>query len=87
VQNPNPTTTARTIAAALTITAMETKVAVNVMTRDRLMESPGPGRGHRGFRVQRNHESGGIGRKGIRMVENCDFVNVRISSATRFRMR
>jgi hypothetical protein len=24
------------------------------------MESPGPGHGHRGFRVQRNHESGGI---------------------------
>ena len=39
---------------------METKVAKNVMTRDRLMESPGPGHGHRGFLVQRNHESGGI---------------------------
>ena len=24
------------------------------------MESPGPGHGHRGFLVQRNHESGGI---------------------------
>jgi hypothetical protein len=30
------------------------------MTRVRLMESPGPGYGHRGFLVQRNHESGGI---------------------------
>ena len=27
---------------------------------DRLMESPGPGHGHRGFLVQRNHEFGGI---------------------------
>ena len=24
------------------------------------MESPGPGHGHRGFLVQRNHEFGGI---------------------------
>ena len=24
------------------------------------MDSPGPGHGHRGFLVQRNHESGGI---------------------------
>jgi hypothetical protein len=39
---------------------METKVAVNDMTRVRLMESPGPGHGHRGFLVQRNHESGEI---------------------------
>ena len=39
---------------------METKVAVNDMTRDHLMESPGPGHGHRGFLVQRNHESGEI---------------------------
>src|SRR3981081_4247365 len=39
---------------------METKVAANDMTRVRLMESPGPGHGHRGFLVQRNHESGGI---------------------------
>jgi hypothetical protein len=30
-----------TITAAPTITAMETKVAMNDMTRDRLMESPG----------------------------------------------
>ena len=45
---------------APTITARETKVAVNDMTRVRLMESPGPGHGHRGFLVQRNHESGGI---------------------------
>jgi hypothetical protein len=48
------------IAVAPTITARETKVAVNDMTRVRLMESPGPGHGHRGFLVQRNHESGGI---------------------------
>jgi hypothetical protein len=39
---------------------METKVAVNDMTQVRLMESPGPGHGHRGFLVQRNHESGEI---------------------------
>ena len=39
---------------------MDTKVAANDMTRVRLMESPGPGHGHRGFLVQRNHESGGI---------------------------
>ena len=39
---------------------METKVAVNDMTRLRLMESPGPGHGHRGFLVQRNHEFGEI---------------------------
>jgi hypothetical protein len=39
---------------------METKVAANDMTQVRLMESPGPGHGHRGFLVQRNHESGGI---------------------------
>jgi hypothetical protein len=39
---------------------MEIRVAENDMTRGRLMESPGPGYGHRGFFVQRNHESGGI---------------------------
>ena len=39
---------------------METKVAVNDMTQVRLMESPGPGHGHRGFLVQRNHEFGEI---------------------------
>jgi hypothetical protein len=39
---------------------MDTRVAVNDMTRVRLRESPGPGHGHRGFLVQRNHESGGI---------------------------
>jgi hypothetical protein len=42
------------------MTAMETNVAVNGMTRIALMESPGPGHGRRGFLVQRHHESGGI---------------------------
>jgi hypothetical protein len=58
---------------------METKVAVNVMTRDRLMESPGPGRGHRGFRVQRNHESGGIVIV-YSLPERCGFGNGAIST-------
>jgi hypothetical protein len=40
---------------------METKVAKNDMTRDRLNRKPRwPAHGHRGFLVQRNHESGGI---------------------------
>ena len=50
----------RRITAPPAITAMEAKVAVNEHDTDRLMESPGPGHGHRGFLVQRNHESGGI---------------------------
>jgi hypothetical protein len=54
-------TTVRTITAQPDITAMETKVAVNGMTRMALMESPGPEDAvTRGFLVQRNHESGGI---------------------------
>ena len=59
---------------APTITARETKVAVNDMTRVRLMESPGPGHGNRGFLVQRNHESGGIVIV-YRLPEKCDFGN------------
>ena len=40
---------------------METKVAKNDMTRHRLNRKPRwPAHGHRGFLVQRNHESGGI---------------------------
>jgi hypothetical protein len=53
---------------------METKVAVNDMTRVRLMESPGPGHGHRGFLVQRNHESGRIVIV-YSLPEKCDFGN------------
>jgi hypothetical protein len=46
---------------APTITAMDTKVAKNDMTRARLNRKPRwPAHGHRGFLVQRNHESGGI---------------------------
>ena len=62
------------IAVAPTITARETKVAVNDMTRVRLMESPGPGHGHRGFLVQRNHESGRIVIV-YSLPEKCDFGN------------
>jgi hypothetical protein len=67
------------IAAAPTITAMDTKVAVNDMTRVRLMESPGPGHGHRGFLVQRNHESGEIAIV-YSLPERCDFGNAAIST-------
>jgi hypothetical protein len=58
---------------------METKVAVNDMTRVRLMESPGPGHGHRGFLVQRNHESGGIVIV-YSLPEECGFGNSAIST-------
>ena len=58
---------------------METKVAVNDMTRVRLMESPGPGHGHRGFLVQRNHEFGEIV-IAYRLPERCDSGNSAIST-------
>jgi hypothetical protein len=61
------------------ITARETKVAVNDMTRVRLVESPGPGHGHRGFLVQRNHESGGIVIV-YSVPEECGFGNGAIST-------
>ena len=64
---------------APTITARETKVAVNDMTRVRLMESPGPGHGHRGFLMQRNHESGGIVIV-YSVPEECGFGNSAIST-------
>jgi hypothetical protein len=62
-----------------TITAMETNVAANDMTRDRLMESPGPGHGHRGFLVQRNHESGEIVIV-YSLPDGCGFGNTAIST-------
>ena len=49
------------------------------MTRVRLMESPGPGHGHRGFLVQRNHESGEIV-IAYRLPERCDSGNSAIST-------
>ena len=49
------------------------------MTRVRLMESPGPGHGHRGFLVQRNHESGGIVIV-YSVPEECGFGNSAIST-------
>ena len=58
---------------------METKVAVNDMARVRLRESPGPGHGHRGFLVQRNHESGGIVIV-YSVPEECGFGNSAIST-------
>ena len=61
------------------ITARETKVAVNDMTRVRLIESPGPGHGHRGFVVQRNHESGEIVIV-YSLPEGCGFGNTAIST-------
>ena len=50
-----------TITAAPTITTMETKVAMNDMTRDRLMESAGGRRTVTGALLcsDINHESGG----------------------------
>ena len=61
------------------ITARETKVAVNDMTRVRLVESPGSGHGHRGFLVQRNHEFGGIVIV-YSVPEECGFGNGAIST-------
>ena len=43
------------------------------------MESPGPGHGHRGFLVQRNHESGGIVIV-YSVPEECGFGNGAIST-------
>jgi hypothetical protein len=43
------------------------------------MESPGPGHGHRGFLVQRNHESGRIV-IAYSLPEKCDFGNSAIST-------
>jgi hypothetical protein len=43
------------------------------------MESPGPGHGHRGFLVQRNHESGGIV-IAYSLPERRDFLNGAIST-------
>jgi hypothetical protein len=59
---------------------METKVAKNDMTLDRLNRKPRwPAHGRRGFLVQRNHESGGIVIV-FSLPERCDSGNSAIST-------